>query len=430
MNKPLHIAIAGLGTVGGTALKILQENAALLEARSGRALKVVAVSARDKNKTRPASLAGIKWVDSPLELAAIAEVDVVVELIGGSEGIAKNLIEASLKAGKHVVTANKALIAHHGVALAKLAEEANVIFAYEAAVAGGIPVIKTLREGLAANRFTHIAGILNGTCNFILTSMWESHKDFAWALGEAQRIGYAEADPAFDVDGVDTAHKLAILTSLAYGCPPNIKAVHMEGIRNVTVRDMEFADQLGYTIKLLGQSSVTAQGILQRVHPCMVPKLSTIGRVGGPFNAIIIEGDSVGRITLEGAGAGAGATGSSVVGDILDIARGNSYKPFGIAAASMQKVPMATIDTLSRPYYARISVVDEPGVLAAVTGIFRDEGISLLSVLQHSPVPGEPVQVVLTTHETLESAMISALESVAQLESVIEPPHMIRIEPL
>lgn len=429
MTKPLNIAIAGLGTVGGGTLRILQENAALLEARSGHTLKITAVSARDRKKKRAGDASKLKWVDNPLDLAKLPDVDLVVETIGGAEGIARSLVEAALKAGKHVVTANKALIAHHGMALAALAEASGAMLAYEAAVAGGIPVIKTLREGLVANRFHHVAGILNGTCNFILTSMWEKHKDFDWALKEAQRVGFAEADPSFDIDGVDTAHKLAILTSLAYGCPLNIKAVSIEGIRAITILDMEFADQLGYVIKLLGISSRTESGILQRVHPCLVPKLSGLGRLGGAYNGVIAHGHAVGRITLEGLGAGEGPTASSIVGDIIDIARGTTYKPFTVPVASMKALPLATMDNLSASYYVRLAVQDKPGVLAAVTGIFRDEGISLREFQQSHPV-GNPVQVVLVTHETLELAMVSALESIRALDSVTETPHMIRIEAL
>jgi homoserine dehydrogenase len=430
MNKPLNIAIAGLGTVGGGTFKILQEKASLLEARCGRALKIVAISARDKNKARALNAKGIAWVDNPLDFAGMAEVDVVVELIGGSEGVARALVEASLGAAKHVVTANKALIAHHGMEIAKIAEAQNAMLGYEAAVAGGIPIIKSLREGLAANRFTHVAGILNGTCNYILTQMWETCRDFAEVLAEAQRLGFAEADPSFDIDGIDTAHKLAILTSLAYGCPLDIRGVYVEGIRNITIRDMEFADELGYVIKLLGLSSLTEAGVLQRVHPSMVPKLSAIGRVTGAYNGIIVEGDAVGRVTLEGLGAGEGATASSVVGDIVDIARGAPYKPFTIPVASMRAMPRAPMDSLRTAYYMRLAVVDKPGVLAGVTGIFRDEGISLRSFIQHSHAPGEPVQVVLVTHETLEMALRQASESIARLDSVLEPPHVIRIEAL
>lgn len=430
MEKTFNIAIAGLGTIGGGTLKLLQQNAGLLEERCGCRLKVVAVLERDRDKEKIFDLSGIKWADSPAQLAEMPEVDLVVELIGGSEGVAKSLVEQALKAGKHVVTANKALIAHHGIKLAGIAEKSGAMLAYEAAVAGGIPIIKSLREGLVANHFKSIAGILNGTCNFILTSMLAEHRDFDDVLAEAQRIGYAEADPSFDIDGVDTAHKLAIITSLAYGCPVSIDAVHVEGIRNITITDMEFADQLGYTIKLLGISAVSENGILQRVHPCMVPKYSAIGRVSGVYNGIVVEGSSVGRILMEGRGAGEGATASSVVGDIVDIARGGIYKPFTIPVAKLKQLKIAAMDSLKTSYYVRLAVMDKPGVLAAITGIFRDQGISMCSFLQNSHKPGEPVQVVITTHETLELSMRNALEAIAALDSVIEPPHMIRIENL
>lgn len=295
-------------------------------------------------------------------------------------------------------------------------------------MAGGIPIIKALREGLGANHFRKIAGILNGTCNFILSSMWNEHKDFGDALKEAQRIGYAEADPSFDIDGVDTAHKLAIITSLSQGCKLGIDAVYVEGIRNITITDMEFAGQLGYVIKLLGISEHTEKGILQRVHPCMVPKGSPLGSVNDAYNGVIVEGSSVGRIIMEGKGAGEWPTASSVVGDIMDIARGAMYKPFTVPVASLKKASFATMDTLRTPYYVRLAVVDKPGVLAAITGIFRDEGISMCSFLQNSRKPDETVQVVLTTHETVELAMRNALKSIAALDAVIEPPHMIRIE--
>ncbi|HEU5047517.1 MAG TPA: homoserine dehydrogenase [Rickettsiales bacterium] len=430
MEKIFNIAIAGLGTIGGGTLKLLQSNASLLKERCGVTLKVVAVLERDKGKQKILNLEGIHWASSVEELVGMKGLDLIVELIGGSEGIAKTLVESALKAGKHVVTANKALIAHHGTELARIAEASGAMLAYEAAVAGGIPIIKSLREGLVANDFKSIAGIMNGTCNFILTSMRDEHKEFDVALAEAQRVGYAEADPSFDIDGVDTAHKLAIMTSLAYGCPVNIGAVYVEGIRGISVLDMDFADKLGYTIKLLGIAQRTEKGILQRVHPCLVGKASALGRVSGVFNGVVVDGDPIGRITMEGRGAGEGPTASSVVGDIADIARGGIYKPFTVAADHLKPLPLADIETLVSPYYVRLVVTDKPGVLAAITGIFRDQGISMRSFLQHSHAPGESVQVVMTTHETLEKGMRAALNAIGALDSVIEPPHMIRIENL
>jgi homoserine dehydrogenase len=446
MNNSLRIGIAGLGTVGGGALKILLGQPQLLAARAGRSLQVLAVSARDKKKyerlvagigadthplTPPPSPQGrgsIKWVDNPLELASDPDIDVVVECIGGSEGAAKALVEAALKNKKSVVTANKALIAHHGVALAQLAEASGALLAFEAAVAGGIPIIKGLRDGLAANRFTRIAGILNGTCNYILTTMWNEKRDFDDVLAEAQAKGFAEADPSFDIDGVDAAHKLAILGSLAYGIAPAIDRVSVEGIRRVTLADMQFADELGYTIKLLGIASEENGGILMRVHPCMVAKGSQLAAVSGAFNAVLVEGDSVGNVLFEGRGAGEGPTASSVVADIMDIARGANYKPFTLPADKLTAGRFADMSAFGSSYYLRLNVIDQPGVLADVTAIFKKEGISMRSVIQHSHSPGEMVPVVITTHVTQEAAMARAQAAIAKLPCMKEAPFRMRIE--
>ena len=339
-------------------------------------------------------------------------------------------METALKNGKSVVTANKALISHHGVALAELAEKSGAVLAFEAAVAGGIPIIKSLRDGLAANSFSRVIGILNGTCNYILTQMWETKRSFDEVLAEAQALGYAEAEPSFDVDGIDTAHKLSILTSLAYGCAPSIKHVYTEGIRRISLRDMQAADELGYTIKLLGIAEQTKDGIQQRVHPCMVAKDSPLGAVSGVYNAVMCEGDSVGRTFFEGRGAGAGPTASSVVADIMDIARGVAYKPFTLPVATLAHAKFAAIGGLNCSYYLRLSVTDKPGVLASVTSIFKEHDISLRSFLQHSHTPGETVQLVLTTHDTQESAMLNAIDAMGKLDTVKETPYMIRIEEL
>ncbi len=441
MKPSLNIAIAGLGTVGTGTVKILQQQSTLIAQRTGKPVKIVAVSARNKKKKRDIDLKGTLWVDDPVALAKRADVDLVVELMGGSEGAAKALVETALKNGKHVVTANKALIAHHGLALAALAEKNNAVLAYEAAVAGGIPIIKSLREGLASNAFKQIIGILNGTCNFILTTMWNQKKDFEKALEEAQHRGYAEADPTFDVEGTDTAHKLAILSSLAFGRTLDFDAVHVEGIRSITIRDMQYADELGYVIKLLGIARQTKKGILQRVHPALVPKLSTIGRVSSAYNGIIVEGDAVGRITFEGMGAGEGATASSVVADIMNIASGAQYHPFTVPVKSLKSQPPASMKDLQTSYYLRLGVADRPGVLADITHIFRDEQISMRSFIQRdfdsfphpNPLPeGEgkkaAVQIIMTTHPTLERSMLKALSRIAQLKTVLETPRMIRIE--
>ena len=428
MSNPLRIGIAGLGTVGGGTLAILLKQAALMENRAGRPLQVVAISARSKNKKRDVDVSNIRWVDDPVALASDPEVDVIVELMGGSEGAAKQLVENALANGKSVVTANKALIAHHGAALATLAEEHNAVLAFEAAVAGGIPIIKTLRDGLAANHISRVMGILNGTCNYILTQMQSTKRSFDDVLREAQNLGYAEAEPSFDVDGIDTAHKLAILTALAYGCAPAIGHVYAEGIRRISLRDIQFADELGYVIKLLGIAAKTENGIQQRVHPCMVAKNSPLGAVHDVYNAVLTEGDAVGRIFLEGRGAGAGPTASSVVSDIIDIARGANYKPFTLPASALAQAQFTGINSLRCSYYLRIGVDDKPGVLASVTSILKENGISLKSFIQHSHAAGETVQLVLTTHETEESAMVKAINAVASLDTVREAPFMIRIE--
>lgn len=428
MEKTLKIGIAGLGTVGAGALKILTDQAELITVRSGRPIEVVAVSSRDKKKARGVDTAKIKWLDDALAMATDPNIDVVVETIGGSEGVAKQLVEQALANGKSVVTANKALIAQHGVALAELAEKNNAVLAFEAAVAGGIPIIKALRDGLAANQFTRIAGILNGTCNYILTSMWDTKRSFDDVLAEAQAKGYAEADPSFDVDGIDTGHKLSILTSLAFGTAPAMDKVSVEGIRRMTLRDMQFADELGYAVKLLGIAAMSDKGISQRVHPCLVPKDSALASVPSAVNAILIEGDSVGTVFFEGRGAGAGPTGSSVVADIMDIARGTTYKPFTLPVAKLKKLAAADMASLRSSYYLRIGVVDRPGVLAEVTGIFKQEQISVRSFIQHSQQSGQPVQVVITTDETTEAAMQKAIAAISKLEAVKESPYMIRIE--
>ena len=430
MSAPLRLGIAGLGTVGSGTLKTLLENADIIEQRCGRPLQVVAISGRDRKRDRGVDISNYQWVDDPVSLARNPDVDVVVELIGGSEGVAKALCETALANGKPVVTANKALIAHHGIELAALAERHKVMLAFEAAVAGGIPIIKALRDGLSANRFSRVVGILNGTCNYILTSMAQQHREFADVLEEAQKLGYAEADPSFDVDGIDTAHKLAIITSLAFGTPVNVDAVHIEGIRNITMRDMEFARELGYSIKLLGIATETDGGIMQRVHPCMVPADSSVGSVHGVFNAVVAEGNAVGRMIFEGRGAGAGPTASAVVADIIDIARGVYYYPFVLPSDKLRTLPASPISEHKGSYYLRLAVLDKPGVLADVTTLCKEEGISLRSFLQRSHRPGEAVQVVMTTHLTQESAMLRALSRVATLDSVLEPPHMIRIETL
>ncbi|HEY3908925.1 MAG TPA: homoserine dehydrogenase [Stellaceae bacterium] len=428
MKPPLKIAVAGLGTVGVGTLKLLQAQRELLAARGGREIVVAAVCARDRRRDRGVELSAARWHDDAAAMAADPEIDVVVELIGGADGIARRVIETALDRGKHVVTANKALMAHYGTRLAVRAEEQGVALSFEASVAGGIPAIKTLREGLAGNRLERVYGILNGTSNYILTTMRERGREFAEVLADAQQLGYAEADPSFDIDGIDAAHKLAILASVGFGRPVDLEGVHAEGIRHVSRLDIDFAEELGYRIKLLGIARLTEDGLEQRVHPCMVPRASPIAAVEGVYNAVVAEGDFVGRVVLEGRGAGALPTASAVAADLVDIAAGRRVFPFGIPAAKLRHIPGVPIERHQGAYYIRLMVVDRPGVIADVAAALRDEDVSMESMIQRGRAPGEAVPVVLTTHVTIEAAMRRALTKIEALDSVLEPPRLIRIE--
>ncbi len=428
MSEPLKIAIAGVGTVGAGTVELIAGQSELLSARCGRRLEVIAISARDRVKDRGVKLSGFTWFDNPVEMALKAEADVFVELIGGSDGIAKDACIAAMKAGQHVVTTNKALIAIHGTELARMAEQQSVALAYEAAVAGGIPVIKALREGLSGNHIESVHGILNGTCNYILTTMRETGRAFVDVLTEAQELGYAEADPSFDIDGIDAAHKLAILTSVAFGTEVDFESVHVEGIRHVATEDIEYAGEFGYRIKLLGISERTKDGVLQRVHPAMVPKNTPIAGVEGVFNAVVSEGDFVGSTVLEGRGAGAGPTASAVVGDLADIACGRIIPTFGVPVALLAKSSPALFDTHVSAYYVRLMVDDQPGVFAEIATELANHEISIEGVIQRARSETEAVPVVMTTHETTEIAIQNVLAALAKLDAVREPPHMIRIE--
>ena len=428
MSDSIKLAVAGLGTVGVGAIELLDKQSALLLERSGKRIEIVAVSARNKSKDRGVNLSKFDWFDDPVDMAKNASADVFVELIGGSEGPAKNACEAAIAAGRHVVTANKALIAEHGTALAVAAEKADVVLAYEAAVAGGIPVIKALREGLAGNRIKRLQGILNGTCNYILTTMRETGRSFDDVLLEAQELGYAEADPSFDIDGVDAAHKLAILTSVAFGTEVDFASVHIEGIRHIAAEDIEYAGEFGYKIKLLGICERTAHGIQQRVHPAMVPGEAPIVGVEGVFNAVVTEGDFVGTTVLEGRGAGAGPTASAVVSDIVDIAAGRLVHVFGLPAGALEPSTPASLDDHSGSYYVRLMVDDQPGVFAEIAAELAKHEISIEGVIQRSRSETEAVPVVMTTHETSEAAIQKVLSAFDALDAVREKPHMIRIE--
>jgi len=428
MAEPLRLGVAGLGTVGVGTLRLIESRGDVLARRSGRRFEVKAVSARDRDRHRGVDLSDVRWHADARGLAADPEVDVVVELIGGEAGIALDLCRAALEAGKPVVTANKAMLAHHGAELARLAERAGVALAYEAAVAGGIPIVKSLREGLAGNGIARVSGILNGTCNFILTTMRETGRDFADVLAEAQALGYAEADPGIDVDGVDAAHKLALLAALAFGGVPRFDAIHMEGIRHVSALDIAFAEELGYRIKLLGTARMTEHGLEQRLHPAMVPVGAPIAMVDGVFNAVVVEGDEVGTVLHEGRGAGAGPTASAVVADLVDIARGLEVPVFGVPVERLADHRIAPAEAHEGSYYIRLMVVDRPGVLAQIAAVLRDHEVSIEALIQRARNPEQPVPIVLTSHETTEAAMTGALAAIGRLDSVLEPPRMIRIE--
>jgi len=436
MPKPLRIGVAGVGTVGVGVLTMLNAHADRLAVRCGRPLEITAVSARDREKRRGVDLSPFEWFDDPRDLARSRDVDVFVELIGGEDEPAYSAVDAALDAGKHVVTANKALLAHHGVALAQRAEGQDVALKFEAAVAGGIPAVKVLRESLLGNEVTRVYGILNGTSNFILTRMQKERRDFHQVLAEAQAAGYAEADPSFDIGGQDAAHKLAILTSLAFGTQLAYGSVYIEGIDQIDEDDIRSADRLGYRIKLLGVAMKTDSGIEQRVHPTMVPKHTAIAEVDGVTNAITIEGDFVGDIMLVGPGAGAGPTASAVVSDIADIARGADGPPFIVPAAKLAPYERAAMRAHEGGYYIRLSVYDRPGAFAAIARRMAEHDISLKSIVQ-SPEEdagaqtgehSEPVPVVLITHRTTEAAIRRAFDAIEGDGHIDRPPKMIRIE--
>lgn len=418
----MKIAIAGLGTVGQGVVNLLAENAHKITQRAGKKIEVVAVSARNKNKKRDCDLSAIKWCDDVLQL--VSEADTIVELIGGAEGEAKKLAEATLAAGKNLVTANKALFATHGVELAKTAEAGNLHIGIEAAVAGGIPAIRSIREGLAANKFTHVSGILNGTCNYILTEMRVAKKSFAEVLKEAQSKGYAESDPSFDIDGIDTAQKLAILASLCFGVQPDLPSLYIEGIRNITSEDIEYSEELGYRIKLLGIATEKTQA----VYPCMIRKSHPLASIDDVYNAVMTDAEPVGRTVMIGRGAGAGATASAVVSDLIDIAWGRKNYPFSVSVSNLKKAKISPIDNFERAFYIRLVVQDKPGVMADIATTFRDEKISIESLIQRGRDTDKPVQVVITTHEAKEAALKSALAKISALKNICEKPHMIRIE--
>ncbi|MBP1848475.1 homoserine dehydrogenase [Rhizobium petrolearium] len=435
MSDALKVGIAGLGTVGASLVRIIQNRANELAVTCGRAIEITAVTARDRNRDRGIDISGIAWFDTPEKLAAEADIDVFVELMGGANGPAADSVRAALERGLHVVTANKALLAASGVELAKIAEEKGALLNFEAAVAGGIPVIKALRESLTGNTVSRVYGIMNGTCNYILTRMEKEGLSFADCLKEAQRLGYAEADPAFDIEGNDTAHKLAILTTLAFGSEIAADEIYLEGITNISIEDIRAASDLGYRIKLLGVAQKTESGIEQRVHPTMVPHDTVIAQVDGVTNAVAIESDILGELLMVGPGAGGNATASAVLGDIADIAKsrpGEQRVPvLGTPAASLAPYKRARMRSHEGGYFIRLTVADRTGVFASIATRMAENAISLESIVQRAtPEAGDesPKTIILVTHATTEASIRKAVDAIKTESYLVGEPQVIRIE--
>lgn len=435
MADALKVGIAGLGTVGASLVRIISERARELAVTCGRAIEITAVSARDRSRNRGVDVSSIAWFDTPEAMAAEADIDVFVELIGGAEGAADRAVRTALGRGLHVVTANKALLAQHGVELAALAEEKGVLLNFEAAVAGGIPVIKALRESLTGNKVSRVYGIMNGTCNYILTRMEKEGLSFETCLKEAQRLGYAEADPSFDIEGNDTAHKLAILTTLAFGTRIAADQIYLEGISNISIQDIEAAADLGYRIKLLGVAQKTESGIEQRVHPTMVPRDSVIAQVDGVTNAVAIESDILGELLMVGPGAGGDATASAVLGDIADIAKsrpGEQRVPvLGTPASALSPYLRARMRSHEGGYFIRLTVADRTGVFASVASRMAENNISLESIVQRASqqtVVADSKTIILVTHATTEESVRKAVAAIKAENYLVGEPQVIRIE--
>lgn len=433
MAEPLRIALAGLGTVGAGVIRLIEANGELIAGRAGRPIAITAVSARDRSKDRGVDISSYAWHDDMTAMATRDDVDVVVELVGGADGSALTLARNTLAAGKSLVTANKAMIAHHGLALAEAAQASGGALKFEAAVAGGIPVIKGLREGAAANAIERVYGILNGTCNYILSTMEETGQDFAEVLAEAQALGYAEADPAFDIEGVDAAHKLSILAAIAFGARIDFPSVETEGISRLRAADIEQAAALGFVIRLIGIADTEtgpdgSEGLFQRVCPYLVPRDHPLAHISGPTNAVVVEGNFSGRLLFQGPGAGEGPTASAVVADIIDIARGEIGAPFSVPVNALKPMPKADAGHRVARDYLRFMVADKPGVLAEIAAAMRDAGVSIESLIQKGrPEEGGEVMVSIVTHEGREANVDRALELLEGLPSLTEPPLVLQL---
>ncbi|WP_336958643.1 homoserine dehydrogenase [Sphingobium aquiterrae] len=424
---PLRIAIVGLGTVGGGVIRLLETNGALISRRAGRPIQVVAISARDRTKDRGVDLSPYEWVDDMASLAGRDDVDAIVELIGGADGPALTLARQCLSAGKPFVTANKAMLAHHGMALAQIAQGSGVALKYEAAVAGGIPVIKGLREGAAANEISRVYGILNGTCNYILSTMEKEKRGFEEVLKEAQDLGYAEADPSFDIDGIDAAHKLSILSSLSFGTQIDFPAVAVTGIRHVIAADIAEAAALGYRVRLVGMAENGPDGLFQRVHPMLVPLDHPLAHVDGSLNAVVAEGNYVGRLFFQGRGAGAGPTASAVVADLIDVARDEYGDAFAMAVEALSPKNPADAGRRTGRTYLRFRVQDRPGVLAEIAAATRDAGVSIESMIQRGANQADGVLVAIVTHAGEERCVVETLARLAGSDSLLETPMVMHI---
>ena len=426
MTQALRLGIAGLGTVGVGVVKIIRRHAELLQARTGRPIEIAAVSARDQNKDRGINLSGHAWETDPVALAQRDDIDVFVELMGGDNGPAKASVEAALDSGKDVVTANKALLAIHGQALAERSEAAGRVIRFEAAVAGGIPVIKSLTEGLAGNDITRVMGVMNGTCNYILTRMQSQELGYNVLFDECAQLGYLEADPNLDVGGIDAAHKLALLASIAFGTKPNFNGIEIEGIEHISLDDIHQSDDMGYRIKLLGVAQRTPRGLEQRMQPCLVPSDSPLGQLEGGTNMVVIEGDAVEQIVLRGPGAGEGPTASAVMGDVCDLARGLRISTFGRPATTLVDAKPA-ITGLPAPYYLRLGLLDKPGALAKVAAILGDAGVSIDRMRQYGHSEST-APVLIVTHKTTRATLDVALEELRGTDAVSGEPIALRIE--
>ena len=426
MTTPLRLGIAGIGTVGVGVIRIVQRHAETLAARAGRPVLISAVSARRRDKDRGVRLGDYAWEDDPTTLAIRDDVDVFVELVGGDQGPAKDAVEAALNAGKDVVTANKALLAHHGHELAELAEANGAVIRFEAAVAGGIPCVKALGEGLAGNAIARVMGVMNGTCNYILTRMESASLPYETVFQEASELGYLEADPTLDVGGIDAGHKLALLASLAFGTQVDFDGVRLEGIERIAIDDIRHAADMGFRVKLLGVAQLTGRGLEARMSPCLVPATSPLGQLEGATNMVVLEGDASGQIVLRGAGAGEGPTASAVMGDVMDIARGYRLPTFGRPAASLTKAKRADAN-VPAPFYLRMVLRDKPGALAKIASCLGDAGISIDRMRQYDHDAGS-APVLIVTHKAMRRALDDAITAMAATGVLESDPVALRIE--